>query len=194
MVKVITPPTIEPATVDEAKAQAVIGHNADDLLLALLIGAARENGEALTGRSWAEKTLEVVLDAFPSWEIELPQGPVTDVVSVKYIDVDGDEQTLTESTDYEVDTDSLVALISPVFEGEWPETKNTFGAVRIRYEAGWARSDFPLALKQWLLIRVASMYAQKENHVAGPGMLTVMEMGRGFADSLLDGYRVQESC
>jgi uncharacterized phiE125 gp8 family phage protein len=183
MLKLVTAPTVEPVTLSEVKAHCVIGHNADDTLLGVLISAAREHGEALTGRSWAAKTLEVVLDAFPRGHIELPASPIIAVASVKYLDADGAEQTLPD-TDYTVDTDSLVGR---VVAEEWPETDDTVNAVRVRYTAGWTPSTLPVALKQWLLIRIASLYAQRESFMATGN---VTEMSRSFVDGLLDAHTV----
>lgn len=191
MLKVITAPTTAPITVSEAKLQAVIGHNADDDLLEIMISAVREHGEGITRRSFAPQTLEVVLDEFPAWEIELPNGPVTSITSVKYIDEDGVEQTLVSGTDYDEDTDSLIAKVQPVYQGEWPDTAVQPNAVRVRYEAGWTSSNVPDAIKQWMLVRVASLYAQRENHIVGFGAgIKVGFMGRDFSDSLLDRYTV----
>lgn len=183
MLKLVTAPTVEPVTLSEVKAQAVIGHDLDDALLSVMISAAREHGESLTGRSWAPKTLEVVLDSFPSGAIELPASPVTAVLSIKYLDADGVEQTMPD-TDYYVDTDSLVGRVVP--KDAWPETVERPNAVRVRYTAGFAAGSIPPALKQWLLIRVASLYAQRESLTAG----NVSELSRSFVDGLLDPYTV----
>lgn len=191
MLKVITPPTVEPVSVAEAKLQAVIGIADDDDLLEIMISAVREQGENLTSRSFAPQTLEIMLDEFPSWEIELPKGPVTSITSVKYIDEDGVEQTLVSGTDYVGDTDSLIAKVQPIYQGEWPDTYQQPNAVRVRYEAGWTASTVPDAIKQWMLVRVASLYAQRENHVVGSGVgIKVGRMGHDFADALLDRYKV----
>lgn len=182
MLKLVTAPSVEPVTITEAKAHCVVGHDLDDSLLTIMISAAREHGESLTGRSWAPKTLEVVLDAFPAGSIELPGSPITSVTSVKYLDADGVEQTLAPSA-YVVDTDSLIGR---VVASEWPETDDTVNAVRVRYTAGWTQSTIPPVLKQWLLIRVASLYAQRESMTAGG----VSELSRSFVDGLLDPYTV----
>ena len=192
MIKLITAPTSEPVTLDEVKAQSVIDIDADDTLLGVLISAAREDGENRTRRSWTPKTLEVVLDEFPSGKIELPLGPVTEITSVKYIDTDGVEQTL-DTAEYDSDMDALVAYVQPVDGGTWPDTKVVPAAVRVRYEAGWEQADVPVSIKQWLMVRVASLYAQRENHIVGFAVgMKVGEMGRGFADVLLDAHTVLE--
>jgi hypothetical protein len=49
------------------------------------------------------QTWLLALDAFPAWEIELPQPPLISVASVKYIDDAGDLVTLA-SSEYKVST------------------------------------------------------------------------------------------
>lgn len=186
MLKLVTAPTVEPITLPEVKAHCVIAHDEDDTLLGILISAAREHGESLTGRSWAEKTLEVVLDAFPSGHIELPASPITAVTSVKYLDADGVEQTMS-SDDYTVDVDSLVGR---VVADEWPETADKINAVRVRYTAGWTPSTIPTALKQWLLIRVATLYEHREALTMVSNNRLVLPMDRSFVDGLLDAHTV----
>lgn len=189
MLKIVTPPAVEPVTIEEVKAQAVIDGSLDDLLLGIIISAARAQGEALTNRSWAPQTLEVVFDGFPAGRISLPRGPVTAVASVVYLDVNGAEVTLDQSF-YDVNTEAPVAWVAPVYSGTWPVTANKPNAVRVRYEAGWmAATEFPPALKQWMLVNVASFYAQRENHVVGA---KVAAMPRGFCDSLLDPFILPE--
>lgn len=174
-------------TISEVKAHCVIGHDLDDTLLGVLISAAREHGESLTGRSWAAKTLEVVLDEFPAGAIELPASPITAVTSVKYLDADGVEQTMPD-TDYTVDADSLVGRVVAV--DEWPETDDTVNAVRVRYTAGWTPSTIPPVLKQWLLIRVATLYEHREALTMVSNNRLVLPMDRSFVDGLLDAHTV----
>lgn len=188
MLKLVSAPVVEPVQLAEVKAHAVISHSLDDALLSILISAAREHGESLTGRSWAPKTLEVVLDAFPSGAIELPASPIQSITSVKYLDSSGVEKTLVSGTDYYSDIDGIVGRVVP--KVSWPIAGDMPNAVRVRYQAGWIIDSFPPALKQWMLIRVASLYAQRESFVAG---INVGELGRDFVDGLLDSYTVVNS-
>ena len=187
MIKLITAPTVEPVTLSEVKAHCVISHDDDNALLAMMISAAREYGEALTGRSWAEKTLELILDGFPGTSIiELPMSPINPVTSVKNLDADGVEQTM-PSADYVADIESMVGRI--VAE-EWPETKETVNAVRIRYTAGWSTATVPVTIKHWLLIRVATMYEHREALSMVSNQRLVESIPRNFVDGLLDQYTI----
>lgn len=184
MIKVITPPTVEPVTVAEVKAHAVISHSSDDTLLGMMISAARAHAEWITGRRLAETALECVLVAFPD-EIVLHGAPITSITSLKYLDEDGVEQTM-DAADYATSLDGMVGRIAPV--DEWPETSTTaLEAVRVRYAAGFTPSTIPPDVKMWMLVRVATLYAQRETMVVG-GNIT--ELGRNFVDGLLDQWIV----
>lgn len=208
--KLITAPASEPITLAEAKAQCSVSADftSDDALLSAMIAAARGHAEHLTGRALVTQTWELVLDEFPridvsrlghgreyvSGAIELPRAPLQSVESVKYIDPDGVEQTMDPAA-YRVDTDSLVGRVYPV--AAWPDTAtDRHDSVRIRYVAGWPMSEDaepvwtgPKEIAQWMLIRVASLYAQRESFVVGT---IKYDMGRDFVDGLLDRWVVPE--
>lgn len=186
MLKVVEAPTIEPISVDDVKAHAIIGHSLDDALLSVLISAARAHGEGITGRRLAPTTLEVIFDAFPS-EIRLPGAPITELTSVKYIDVDGVEQAL-DPSEYEADTEGIKGRIIPVTS--WPSISATkLNSVRVQYVAGYTPETIPADIRLWLLVRVATLYSQRETMVVG-GQLT--ELGRNFVDCMLDPFVIPE--
>jgi hypothetical protein len=134
----------------------------------------------------------MVLDDFPRGRkqyIDLPNGPITAITSVKYLDVGNVERTLLTGTDIYPDMDSIIGRIFPAHGKPWPDTSFFPNAVRIRYAAGWTRTNFPPSLKQWMLIRIAGLYQQRETHMVG---LYVSPMDNNFCDSLLDSYTVME--
>ena len=75
-VRMVTAPAVEPVTIDEARLWCRIDADdaTQDAMLQLLIIAMREHAEAITGRAFASRTLEFVMDAFPPDDepIELP--------------------------------------------------------------------------------------------------------------------------
>lgn len=192
MLKIITHPTVEPVTLAEVKEQTNLGTmsltSEQQSMLELDIQAAREEAELITGRSLAEQTLEVVLDSFPSGNIYLPGGPVAELLSVKYLDADDAEQTMSAG-DYDIDTDSRLARLAPV--DSWPSTSTKMNSVRVRYTAGWAQEDCPASIKKWILVRCATLFAQREGIAVGFGSTSVAEMPRSFVDGLLDRYTVR---
>lgn len=184
MLKLVTPPSFEPVTLAEVKAFCGIGHDLDDSLLNIIISAQREFGETETALSWAEKTLELVLPGFPSGAISLQAPPIKAVTSIKYVDVDGVEQTMPEA-DYMVDADSFPGFITPV--AGWPETADRTNAVKVRYTAGDWGDTFPVKAKLFILNRVNTQYNQRESFVVGPN---TRDMPRDFIIGLLDEMKL----
>lgn len=62
--QLVTAPTKEPISVDEAKAFARIDTTADDPLITDLITSARMSLEAITGRCFVTSTYKLILDSF----------------------------------------------------------------------------------------------------------------------------------
>lgn len=125
-------------------------NDADDDLTAAL-AAAQAYAQHYTGVSIGSQTLELALDQFPEGGILLPQGPVTSVTSVTYVDVDGDTQTLAGSA-YSLDDYSTPQWLLPAVDTEWPATYATANAVKVRYVAGAATLDGAAAQALRLLV------------------------------------------
>ena len=78
--KVITPPDVEPITLEQARAHleaASYGDSdgdpideLDDLMIMGLVAAAREHCEDFLGLSLSPRVLEIALDNFPSTTVE----------------------------------------------------------------------------------------------------------------------------
>lgn len=126
---VLTPPTVEPVSVDLARQHCRIDHSSDDVLLARYLRTARGRAERFLGRALITQTLRWVmrhepprgaLPALPMammvwpliesmpqlWDqqINLPRSPVQQVTNVVIMDRDGTTSTLVQGTDYTVDT------------------------------------------------------------------------------------------
>lgn len=158
--KLITDATIEPVDLATAKLQLRIETDitSEDARVTRLIQAAREEAEHRLGRALITQTWERVLDAFPAVEVELGYPPVASVVSVKYIDLLGVEQTLGSSL-YATDFDTLPGWVLPAVDTDWPDTKDTTNAVRIRFTTGAASAaSVPASVKDWILLRIESLY------------------------------------
>lgn len=142
--RVVVQPTVEPITLEEARWQCGVvpydsppSHPDDDLIMDA-VSAAREYVENHLGFAITDWTLEYVLDEFPDDDLELLIGPVVSVESIKYIDDEGDEQTLDEA-DYILYTHVSPAIVTI---DAWPATDDVLGAVRVRYVVG-PSSDSP---------------------------------------------------
>jgi len=154
--KVITGPTIEPVTLAEVKAQiGILPTNTDqDGLITRRIGQARAWAERYCHRAFMSQTLELRLHVFPT-NIELPWPPVSAIVSVKYIDNDGVEQTM-DAADYVFDDYDETPSIRVAFGESWPTTRGEPHAVRVQYTAGYgtAKSAVPDLLREAMLLLI----------------------------------------
>lgn len=151
----ISGPATLPVTAAEAKANGRIDHDAEDALIEGLIGAALAHVEKSCGVAFEAQTWEVVLDAFPTGEIELPFGPVASVTSVSYVDSAGDDATVS-ADDYAVDTASPVGWVIPV-DG-WPTAMAVANAVRVGFVAG---AGTPADVRQAILLIVEHWYENR---------------------------------
>ena len=168
----ITEPASQPITVDEVKDLGRIDGSEYDAQLALIIPGLTRNAEALTGRVFVPRTMELVLDGFPAYEIDLLLPNVTAIASVKYIDEAGLTQTLAD-TAYSLDSDSTPCWLLPAYGTAWPAAKAVANALRVRYTAGFA--TVPHDIKLWIIAKcLEQINQQKADH----------------ADGFLDPYRM----
>lgn len=149
----ITPPTVEPVSLLEAKAHLRVDIADDDVLIGALVSAARDYAEGLTHKQMVAARWKQVMDSFPGPTlIGIPQGrtftlpghaiylqrsPVVRVVSIQYLDMSGNVQTM-PATDYTVDYSSDPVRITPVFGKIWPIPLPQIGSVWVTFDAGYA--------------------------------------------------------
>ncbi len=184
----IVAPTEEPVTLVEAKEQVGVRDiSYFDAKLTRLIPAARGACETRTGRQFVTATYTVKFDRFPD-VIRLPKPPLISVTSVAYVDTSGDAQTLTVTTDYTVDADSVFARIVPAYGTSWPSTRDQPNAVTVTYVTGYgAASAVPYEANAAILMLVADMF----DHGSAGSELRVADNPR-FRD-LLDSITVKEA-
>lgn len=139
------------------------GDSVEDSLLTALITAAREYCEGFTGRALATQTIEAYPEYFCG-DMELPRPPLQSVTSVKYKDSESTETTLTEDTDYIVDTDSVFGRLVLPYNKSWPTfTAYPVNPIRVRYDAGYSDTDpIPQTIKLAILLLVGHWYANRE--------------------------------
>ena len=162
----ITAPSVEPVTLAEAKLQCKVDADltADDALISALISAVREQAEHEIGGALITQTWERTLDAFPAagGALELGMPPVQSLVSVKYLDAAGTEQTLV-NTAYTLDAVAGPGWVLPAAGTDWPAAGDYANAVRVRFVAGYGlAAAVPAAVKAWMLLHIAEWYAQRE--------------------------------
>lgn len=170
-----------------AKAQCRVDLADDDALITAMILAASDEAEHLLRRAILPQQWRLSLDCFVIQTIELHRPPVTAVDSVKYVDSAGVQQTLVAGTDYQVSLGHpLFARLAPAYGKSWPSTRAQLDAVEIDFTAGWANAGaVPPAIKQWVLMRVAAYYDNREAWTLGKAIER-----NSFIDRLLDRWRV----
>lgn len=167
----VTAPTREPVTLDEAKCWLKLQHSADDDRIRWLIESARESIEEALDLQMVTATRKLTFYAFPSWEIYLPRSPASSITSITYIDTAGTEQTL-DSSLYTLDSTVNPAVLTPAYSQTWPTTRDQRAAVNITYVCGYgAPSSVPQALRNALLVHVAWSYRHPgDDGAAAPPM------------------------
>lgn len=166
-------------------------NGAQDGLIEGYIAAAHDACEQRTERALITSTWQLTMDGFPAAcqgnpraAIRILRCPVQEVLSIKYDDADGVEQTLA-STACRVNIWSDPAIITPV--GSWPATlAGHTGTVRVTFTAGYGDNpaDVPMPLRQWVLLAVGDLYERR--NASGENPVTE----HGFVDGLLQPYRL----
>ena len=95
--------------------------------------------------------------------IKLPNSPLSSVTSVKYLDQDDTEQTLSTSL-YGTDSISPIPNIYRKYGQSYPSVLNEPNSVYIRYVAGYGAdaTSVPEQYKQLIKVIVAEMFEHRE--------------------------------
>lgn len=161
-IKIITPPKVEPVSIDEAKQHLRIVDSDDDIIVASMIKQAREFCEDFQNRKYITQTLELVLDGFPEDNyISFDScSPIQNVESIKYYDTDGQEHVF-DSNNYIADLDSFVNRIVLGYCKLWPLIPlQPANAVRIRFTAGFGddAEAVPETVKWAMVLHMRLLY------------------------------------
>jgi uncharacterized phiE125 gp8 family phage protein len=196
--KLITPPTTEPMTLAEARRflrQDVPGYSADtaqDLDILSWVRAARQYVERATDKSIGFQTLMVAMDSFvrpwatwDTWPVlcELPNGPVHQIVSITYIDVDGADQVV-DPTIYrltQIEPQAVVLLPGK----SWPIPSVAPESVRIQYRAGFDTSSTTFTTEAY-----ADNYADNYTGSAGATQASEFPGAERCGDDLIAAMRL----
>lgn len=174
----VTPPAVEPVDAIECcyrlRIEADAAEEAD---VAAMIQSARQEIDGAMGwlgRALLTQTWDLQLDAFACSAIEVPLPPLQSVTSVKYLDQDGAEQTLSPSVYRVVSGGDRPSSIELAYGQTWPATRSVSAAVTVRFVAGWtAPSLVPAPIRTWIMARVGGLYAQREDLVLTGQQVTI---------------------
>lgn len=190
----VSPVSVEPLTIAEAKAQCRVDVTDDDALFEALITAAREYCETFTHRALAPQTWDYKFNMFPiGWyaPIVLPMPPVTAITSISYIDNSNVSQTWA-STNYTTDLPSgswaAPARIVPNYGVVYPTTLLVLNAVTVRFTAGYTST--PEAIKHAMKLLIAHWYKNRESVVTD---LRAEQLPQAI-DSLLWPFKSFDGC
>lgn len=152
-----TPPAIEPFTVGQAKAQIRSVQDQEDDLIRSYIRAATQAAENWLGRGLLTQTWTLAISDFLDI-IPLPMAaPLQSVTSVKYYDVDGNQQMLS-ATIYTVDTTSRPGRVALAANQTWPaiQSLRKVNRIEIAYVVGYTTSEaIPEDIKQGMRLYIA---------------------------------------
>ena len=164
--KIITAPTFEPLTVADVSEYLRLDDSpTDTLLISALITAARQHLENYLNRYIAQQTVELALTGW-SDKIDL-SAPLQSVSSVKYLDVNGVEQTLA-ANQYVIDNYSEPAVLYPAYNVTYPNLYDQENNVKIRYVVGFTSggspdtNPLPDTLKFAMMLIIGDLYSNRE--------------------------------
>lgn len=189
---VVTAAADEPVSLEEAKDFLEIDSDilTHDLKITNFIKDAREQVEFRLGRKLVSQTLNMKLDNFYGFIIEIPVAPITAVNSVKYYDNDDTQQTLLGGSpqDYRAVLDGDgPSWVQPVTG--WPATYPRPQVVEVEFVAGYADGDnVPESIKDAMKMIVAHRMEFREPFIFGQTHGVSMAI-----DFCLDPYRVYYS-
>lgn len=191
----VTPPTIKPITLTEAKAQLDVGYTDKDTLIGMLIAAATSHLDGWTGilvRCLCEQTWRQDYDGF-AYCLRLPLFPVISITSVKYLDAAGAEQTV-QASDYSLQNDDLGAFVRMKNSFSEPSVQGDGPAVSVNYLAGYAdvagtpkTSSVPDDLKHAMLLHIRHLFDNPGAIIVG---VNAQSVPLGY-DALVEKYRRQ---
>jgi hypothetical protein len=154
----ITPAAQEPVTLSQAKLHLRVDQDHEDALIEALIAVAREQAEFLTGQRFVTQTWAIEFEAAASLSL-YGLTPVQSITS-----------------------DGAAFAVN----GDLPPEVSVQGPATLTIICGFgAAGAVPASIYQWMLLRLAALYEQRESLVMGSG---VTQAPHSFADALLDPY------
>lgn len=179
MMRQLAKPVTEPVSKSEIFADRRIVTPDEFDLVSRLISSAREECENITRRVISSRQFEFVLDDFDGDILLVP--PVVSVQSVKYYNT-SDVLTTIDASKYRlIGANGLNPRLIVI--AEWPTDVRDFAeSVVITATLGYAEGACPEAIRSWIISRVGTMFAFREQQSAG----AVQELP--YVNALLDPY------
>ena len=190
----VTAPTVEPLSLQEAKNQCHVVGNDHDAILEHLIVSARRVCEDRLSRQLITATWDLVMDEFPADQICLPLPPVQSVTSITYTDTAGSSATW-DSSKYTFSASREPARIMPAYNENFPtDVREQPDAVTVRFVAGYgdAATDVPDQIKHAMLLLISHWFENREDVVVGTNMIQIAQGSDYLLDSVDPGHWFHE--
>lgn len=153
-------------------------YTAEDGVLSMMI-------DAVSG-SFQTKRKTQLIEADYRWDfkkfsrkLELPRPPLISVVSVVYVDSNGDDQTIS-AANYEVQAKRTPGYVRFYPEYEFPDDVATDVEypVKVTYKAGYGQTaaDVPAGIKLYLMNVIGTYYMQRESTAISYSAMTVEDL------------------
>jgi uncharacterized phiE125 gp8 family phage protein len=182
----ITPPSIEPITLDEAKLHVRVWDANEDGYIEGLIAAARQWCERHCSRSFITTRWRQQFADFPvSGVFKLSMAPVSAVSAITYTDAAGSTQVLSSSA-YVLGTDREPAEVRKAYGAVWPSvrTEGVGSVVAVTYDAGYGATaaSVPGTIKHAIKLMVSHWYECREPIVTGTTIANVPDSAKSLLD------------
>lgn len=165
-----TAPTVEPVSLDQAKAHCRITWDEEDQFIARLISSARDMCERMDSghRQYTTAVWEYNLCEFSGRTICLPRPPLQSVASVKYYDTNNSQQTLLAASYHVVAPYQQPGRVELADGYSWPATYERPDAVTVRFTAGYGTAaSVPPGIAQAMLLLIGHWNENREASLVG---------------------------
>jgi uncharacterized phiE125 gp8 family phage protein len=148
----------EPVKMVDVKAHLRVTYGEDDSMIYTMLQTAREWAETHTEKAIVD---QIVTAYYPGLKdkMVLPIGNARSITSVKYLDGNKTQQTLTAGFIVTKGTPNTLVFVDTV-----PEFTEQADSVEVEYVAGYD-CDYPSRIKSALLLLVGDMYEHREAQV-----------------------------
>lgn len=161
----ITAPATGIVSLTEARDHLRVTSIDEDVLISGMIAAATaylDAHDGVLGEALITQTWRLSLD-MPA-EVTLPIGPVQSITAIRYLDVDGVEQTFS-AANYRL----YGADVELVAGSAWPTVADRSGAFWIDFVAGYgAAADVPETIRHTALLMIGELYQARETGADQP--------------------------
>lgn len=167
--EIITKPTVNVVSLGECKEHLRIKGNYADKVLLGLIAAAQDHIEQICGLYTITRKVKISLNDFPVRGWTLPVTPVTEVVSITYLDADEALQQVSADV-FILDNDDFCPQVYKKSYKDWPTSRSDeFHRVFITVKAGYGVSanDVPPTIRQAIKFLVAHWFENRTPVVVG---------------------------